>query len=197
LLTVPSPKESAVATPPVIRLQRQLTLPCSLVLLFALCVGSVRVDAAQVGFVSPVLTSVVASPVQSSAIPVAGSSEMLVSGVGFTPGGLVYIAVHDQWAKIQHETRWVTASVPVLQPPQDLAPGAGFSVDSGGNIGEFFDIPVTVTTFPGDTQNPALGPVTSQSVTMPGIECAVSLMVQAYDRSTATWSNLVEVELGC
>jgi hypothetical protein len=32
---------------------------------------------------------------------------------------------------------------------------------------------------------------------MPGIACAVSLMIQAYDRSSATWSNLVEVDLGC
>ena len=143
------------------------------------------------------LTSVVASQVPSSEIMVSGTSEILVSGVGFSPGGLVYIAVHDQWGNLQHETRWVTASLPVLQPPQDLAPGEGFSVDPGGNIGEFFEIPVTASTVPGDNQNPALGPVTSQSVTMPGIECAVSLMIQAYDRSSATWSNMVEVDLGC
>jgi hypothetical protein len=128
---------------------------------------------------------------------VSGSSRIFVSGVGFTPGGLVFIAIHDQWANIQHETRWVNASMPVLQPPPDLAPGAGFSVDSGGNIGAFFTIPVAGLTVPPDTQNPALGPVVSQSVTMPGVDCAASLRVQAYDRSTATWSNLVDVNLGC
>jgi hypothetical protein len=166
-------------------------------MLIVVCLGSGRVASAQVGLVSPVLTSVVASQIQSSAIMVSGTSEILVSGVGFSPGGLVYIAGHDQGGTLQHETRWVTASLPVLQPPQDLAPGAGFSVDPGGNIGEFFTIPVAASTFPGDNQNPALGPVTSQSVAMPGIACAVSLMIQAYDRSTATWSNLVEVGLGC
>ena len=100
-------------------------------------------------------------------------------------------------AWLEHETRWVTASRYAYRPPQAVDPEEGFSFDSGGNIGELFEIPMAVSEFPGDPQNSALGPVTSQSVTMPGIDCTTSLTVRAYDRSTATWSNTVDVKLGC
>jgi hypothetical protein len=193
--SAPSPKELPMATHLVPRLYRQFSLTCALVLLFQLGLGSVHPSSAQVGFVSPVLTSVVASEVQSRDNMDSVTTQILVSGVGFSPGEPVFIAIHDQWATVQHETRWVIASMPVLQPPQDLDPGEGFSVDPGGNIGEFFEIPVT--TLPGGGQPPVLGEVASQSVTMAGGVCATSLMVQAYDRLSATWSNLVEVNLGC
>jgi hypothetical protein len=148
---------------------------------------------------------VAVSAVQSSESGNSGTARILVSGVGFSPGEPVFIAIHDQWANVQHETRWVSASMPVLQPPQDLAPGEGFSVDPGGSIGEFFEIPVTVTALPGDNQNPVLGPATSQSVTMPGIACATSLMVRAYDRypppgaisSKSNWGAKGQAMHGC
>ena len=141
-----------MATRPITRRHRRFTLICSLVLLLQVGLGSVHPSSAQVGFVSPVLIPVVASAVQSIASMDSGTSRILVSGVGFSPGEPVFIAIHDQWANVQHETRWVTASMPVLQPPQDLAPGEGFSVDPGGNIGEFFEIPVTATALRGTTR---------------------------------------------
>jgi hypothetical protein len=127
----------------------------------------------------------------------ANSGEILIEGHGFTPGGLVFIAIHDQWGMTQHETRWITASEISYQPPQDLPPGEGFSFDTGGNFAESFKIEVGHIEVPNGSQNPALGPVTSQATTMPGVACTTSLMVMAYDRSTATWSNMAEVELGC
>ena len=127
----------------------------------------------------------------------AGPGELLIEGHGFTPGGLVFIVIHDMWGQTQHETRWISASEISLQPPQDLPHGESFSFDSGGNFGEFFQIETGTTEVPNGSQNPALGPVTSQPTTMPGVDCVHSLMVMAYDRSTATWSNMAEVELGC
>jgi hypothetical protein len=121
----------------------------------------------------------------------------MVLGTGFSQGGLVFIAIHDQWGVTEHETRWVTASTFTYQPPQDLDPGEGFSFNSGGNIGESFEIPMTVTGFPSDSQNPALGSVTSQPTTMSGVDCNTSLMVRAYDRSASAWSNTIDVDLGC
>ena len=140
-----------------------------------------------------------------STFPVIGPSvasdgrpgELLIEGHGFTPGGLVFIAIHDQWGMTQHEVRWVTASEISYQPPQDLPHGESFSFDSGGNFAEFFQIEIGTTAIPDGSQNPALGPVTSQPTTMAGVDCTASLMVMAYDRSTATWSNRAEVELGC
>lgn len=120
-----------------------------------------------------------------------------LNGTGFAPGGMVFIAIHDQWGNTQHETRWITASEISYQPPQDLPPGESFSFDTGGNFAETFQIEIGTTAVPDGSQNPALGPVTSQPTTMPGVSCAHSLMVMAYDRSSATWSNAVEVELGC
>ena len=126
-----------------------------------------------------------------------GSGEIVIMGHGFTPGGQVFIAIHDMWGQVQHETRWVTASEISYQPPQDLPPGEGFSFDTGGNFSEAFQIEIEAVAMPDGSQNPALGPVTSHPTTMAGVDCAHSLMLMAYDRSTATWSNLVEVELGC
>jgi hypothetical protein len=126
-----------------------------------------------------------------------GLGVLLIEGHGFTPGGLVFIAIHDMWGMTQHETRWVTASEISYQPPQDLPYDEGFSFDTGGNFAESFRIEVGSVEVPDGSQNPALGAVTSQPTAMAGVACAASLMVMAYDRSTAAWSNMAEVELGC
>lgn len=123
--------------------------------------------------------------------------EVVIAGHGFTPGGQVHIVIHDMWGAFQHETRWIAASEISYQPPQDLPPGEGFSFDTGGNFAESFQVPAGVAEVPDGSQNPALGPVTSMPTTMAGVGCATSLMVMAYDRTTAIWSNIVEISLGC
>ena len=89
---------------------------------------------------------------------------------------------------VLHETRWVTASTRSFQPPQDLPPGESFSFDSGGNIAEAFTMEWAAIESPR-----ALGQVT----TMDGVDCAAAVMVRAYDRSSATWSAMLDVDLGC
>lgn len=125
------------------------------------------------------------------------TSRIFISGRGFTPAGLVYIVIHDQWGMVSPKTRWVSASRATHLPPQTLAAGEGFSFDVGGNIAEGFDIVVNVPETPRDSQNPALGPVTGMPTTMNGSGCGTPLLVSAFDRSSATWSNTVEVTLGC
>ena len=156
------------------------TIRC-LVLLVVLCLGSTQIaSAAPAVITAPVLNTVVLS----SGLP----GDIMVSGHGFTPGGRVYIALYDQWGMVLHETRWVTASTHNFQPPQDLAPGAGFSFDTSGNIAE---------AFPLDWAVEASAPVLGHGTTMAGVDCAAAVMVRAYDRSTATWSAMVDVDLGC
>jgi hypothetical protein len=123
--------------------------------------------------------------------------DVIIAGHGFTPGHPVYIVIHDLWGTRQHENRWVTASEISYQPPPDLPPGEGFSFDTGGNIATTFHIDIEPAVVPGDSQNPALGPVTSSPTTMAGVDCATSLMVMAYDRTTAVWSDTVGITLGC
>jgi hypothetical protein len=179
-----------VATLTGARLRISFKRPVLSLLLVVLFWGSSSVPAvAQTEPASPVLNAVVASTTQPGTI--------MVSGTGFTQGGLVFIVIHDQWGNSNHENRWVVASKFTYQPPQDVDPDEGFSFDTGGNIGEVFELPMPEIEFPSDSQNPALGSVTSQPRIMDGVVCAMSLMVRAYDRSTATWSNVIEVNLGC
>jgi hypothetical protein len=121
----------------------------------------------------------------------------MVSGTGFTQGGLVFIAIHDQWGMTAHETRWIVASTYTYQPPQGVDPGEGFSFDTGGNIGELFEIPMTTSVSAGHSGISSEGLVTGQPTSMTGLDCTTSLMVRAYDRTTATWSSVIDVELGC
>ena len=74
----------------VVRFRSLVTLPLSLFVLIAFCIGTTPVAAAAQGAATgPVLNDVVAS----SGLP----GDIMVSGHGFTPGGLVYIAIYDQW----------------------------------------------------------------------------------------------------
>ncbi len=151
---------------------------------------------------SPTTTAQHAStfPVLTSAVPISAvPGSIMVTGNGFTHGGLVYIALYDQWGTALHETRWVTASVTVYQPSQNIAPGQGFSFDTGGNVAEVFEIVVEAASIsvPDGNQNPALNGSSSLPTTMPGVECETALMVRAFDQASADWSNILNVELDC
>jgi hypothetical protein len=175
-----STKESHVTTPTVAHFHRFHALPLSLLLL-VLCFGSAPVaTAAPVIVTGPELNTVVLS----SGLP----GDIMVSGHGFTPGGRVYIALYDQWGMVLHQTRWVTASSRSFQPPQDLAPGESFSFDTGGNIAEPFAMEWAALESAG---------LPGHITTMDGVDCAAAVMVRAYDRSSATWSAMLDVELGC
>lgn len=170
-----------MATHPIARHPRHLRVLFPMLLLGLLGLGSAPLaTAAPVVAPVPVLSTVV----RSSGLP----DEIMVSGHGFTPGGEVYVALYDQWGMVLHETRWVTASTRSYQPPQDLPPGESFSFDTGGNIAEAFALDWAVLD---------AAPVTGQVTTMDGIDCAAAVMVRAFDRSTAIWSAMLDVDLGC
>jgi hypothetical protein len=84
---------------------------------------------AQVAVPLPVLTSVADSMSAPDAI--------LVTGQGFTPGGDVFIAVHDPWGERSYETRWTTASQPVFDMLGHDDPMLGYR--RGGLVVESFN----------------------------------------------------------
>ncbi len=172
------------------RVHQLPSLLLSIVVLFAIGLGGGRgAVASSLPSVEPVITVGVSNSDLSGLI--------VVIGHGFTPGGRVYVAIYDVWGMTLHETRWIGASTAVIQPPQGLEPGTGFSVDSGGNIGELFTVALPTIDAPTDSQNPALGGPTGHVTTMDGVDCGTDLMVRAYDRSAATWSGTVEITVPC
>jgi hypothetical protein len=147
-----------------------------------------------VGLDSP--RPVVAQPVTSTGpvldavvVGTAAPGVVIVSGQGFTPLGRVYIAVYDRWGTTLHETRLVTTTETLLQPPEWPA--------TGGRFAEACTVEVGGTEGAAGIQTPAPGTIPSTPTAMASGPCPMPLMVRAYDRATATWSNIVDVELGC
>jgi hypothetical protein len=93
-----------------------------------------------------------------------------VTGMDFTAGGQVYLAIYDQMGAQLYETRWITASLPLLTltgPTGHEAaslPGSG----RGGMLREAF-----------------------------ANLCGATAMMRAYDLATVTWSNWLTVEPAC
>jgi hypothetical protein len=114
---------------------------------------------------------------------------VIVSGQGFTPLGRVHIAVYDRWGTTLHETRLVTTTETVLQPPEYPA--------TGGRFAEAFTVEVGGTKGAEEAQTPAPGTIPGTPTALASGPCTMPLMVRAYDRATATWSNIIDVELGC
>jgi len=143
--------------------------------------------------------------VMAAGAPPAGSA--LVTGQGFTAGGSVYVALYDRWSTsgTQHyETRWVTASETTFGANGSHDPAQGYI--AGGTISEHFGASETVYG-PNGSQDPATGYVqgtseisvdTSGSVgIVVGSRCDTSVMVRAYDTESATWSNMLDLTVGC
>ena len=190
---------------------------CFLVMFGFLFNGIASSSSAQPASVLPVLINAVTSAVNPGTI--------MVRGGNFSPGGLVYIALYDQWGATLHETRWVTASTTVYGPSGSQDPAQGFIAGSG--IGEWFE-QIRLTVYgPNGSQDPAqgyiAGDVGSRASTdaseavygpngsqdpaqgfVPGTTgaaitsgCDTPLMVRAFDQATASWSNTLDVDLGC
>jgi hypothetical protein len=93
-----------------------------------------------------------------------------ITGNDFTPGGRVYLAIYDQMGAQLYETRWISASLPMLAlmgPTGHEAaslPGSG----RGGTLREAF-----------------------------ANLCGATAMMRAYDLETVTWSNWLTVEPAC
>ncbi|MDQ3657878.1 MAG: hypothetical protein M3457_22735 [Chloroflexota bacterium] len=153
---------------------------------------SVAPLAPQSGAAQSVFQPTLTSATTSTALP----DSIVVSGSGFTPGGLVYIALYDRWGATLHETRWVIAGESIYQPTDSTDPGLGF--ESDGNIREAFEIATAAVYGPNGSQDPAQGYVAGDDGGRAfATACDAPLMVRAFDQRTASWSNLLDVEAAC
>lgn len=93
-----------------------------------------------------------------------------VTGSGFTAGGRVYLAIDDQAGIQPSETRWITASLPLVASTEltghEAAPGSGLG--RGGTFSETFD----------------------------HVDGATA-SIRAYDQATNTWSTWPAIEPIC
>ncbi|MEJ7901812.1 MAG: hypothetical protein WKF63_08175 [Thermomicrobiales bacterium] len=186
---------------------------CFLVLFGFGLTGLPGSTAAQSASTLPVISNAVASTVAPGAIE--------VSGERFSPGGLVYVALYDQWGATLHETRWVASSSTVYGANGSQDPAQGFV--AGGRIDESFahfrqtvygangsqdpaqgyiagdeGFQTREAVFgPNGSQDPAQGYVPGNSGEEFVTACDAPLMVRAFDQRTASWSNTLDVNLGC
>jgi hypothetical protein len=116
-----------------------------------------------------VLPAPSAAPTLSDASAMTQTSTLFtVSGVGFTVGGRVYLAIYDQMGAQLYETRWITASIPLLAVMGPTGHEAASITGHGGTLREAF-----------------------------ANLCGATAMMRGYDESTTTWSNWLTVEPAC
>jgi hypothetical protein len=96
------------------------------------------------------------------------SNLFTVSGAGFTAGGRVYLAIYDQMGAQLYETRWITASRPLLVVMGPTGHEAASINGYGGTLRASF-----------------------------ANLCEATAMMRGYDQVTTTWSNWVMVEHAC
>jgi hypothetical protein len=159
--------------------------------------------------VVPAIASAVALP----------SSVLTVRGDGFSPGGLVYLAVYDRWGAEVHDHRWTVASTAHFGPNGSADPAQGYvragaitevidlfpatvfgpngSQDPAQGYVRGVDAPVETIYGPNGSQDPAQGYVPGGNETALGTFCGRDLMVRAYDVASTSWSNLRDVTAGC
>jgi hypothetical protein len=149
------------------------------------------------------------------------STLLLIEGHGFTPGGLVYLAVYDRWGVENHAHVWTVASPAVFGPNGSADPALGYV--PAGTIQETIDLFAATVYGPNGSQDPALGYtpgfdavqasaavygpngsadpalgyVPAASQLSGGTVCARSLMVRAYDAEASTWSDTIDATSGC
>jgi len=182
-------------------------------LLFLVNLGMMAVPntgAAQAGTSFPLLSAATMTAVPGPFVTVAGA--------GFTHGGLVYIALYDQWGVTLQETRWTTASPEIFGPNGSMDPAQGYI--AGGLVSEGFElfreavygpngsmdpaqgyvagnyVPIETDAFygPNGSQDPAQGYVAAGTAQQ---SCTAPLMVRAFDQGQQAWSNTLDVSIGC
>jgi hypothetical protein len=130
--------------------------------------GSVEASRA-VRVSSSMLPAPSAAPALSDASATTHTSNLFtVSGAGFTAGGRVYLAIYDQMGAQLYETRWITASLPVLAVMGPTGHEAASINGYGGTLRASF-----------------------------ANLCGATAMMRGYDQVTTTWSNWLTVEPAC
>jgi hypothetical protein len=116
---------------------------------------------AHMTFPSPALTS--------AATTFRAPHTLMVTGVDFTPGGRVEVALYDASGTALLETRWTTATVSIyVRDWRDDATNPSVGFTRAGVISEAFEI-----------------------------SCGSTAKVRAYDQQTARWSDWLELHPGC
>lgn len=164
---------------------------------------------AQTGTSLPSLNPAIVSPIPFASLNVTGN--------GFTAGGIVFIALYDQWGRTLEETRWTTASTATYGANGSMDPVQGYA--TGGSITEVFELFRETTYGPNGSMDPALGyragvdvPMNQAIYGANGSQdpaqgyvgqdaakgtCNAPLMVRAYDQHQATWTDPVDATFGC
>lgn len=118
-----------------------------------------------------------------------------IAGTGFTPGGAVFVALHNSWGVERHEPRWLVASTSTYGPNGSQDPALGYR--PGGTIGAVFGMSYVIHG-PDGSQDPARGYVTVGATgEVVGSLCGDPLMARAYDAGTGEWSNVLDIDPGC
>ena len=137
---------------------------------------------------SPVLRATLATPPSVGLIA--------VSGDGFTPGGLVSIVLYDRWGQHVYAPVRTVASLGQYGPNGSVDPANGYVAP--GTIDSLVDFLPGETFGPNGSADPARGYVPGNTGTAgAGLPCGSQLMVRANDARTGTWTDLVDIEVGC
>jgi hypothetical protein len=96
--------------------------------------------------------------------------KIVVQGEGFSAGGRVYIAIYDEMGALLYETRWTTATpaVGITGTRAEVPEAHPITQTLGGNVYETF-----------------------------GGLCGARVLIRAYNKETATWSNWLAVAPLC
>jgi hypothetical protein len=123
------------------------------------------------------------------------SGLVVIHGDGFTPGGLVQIALTDhEGTQVFHEV-WTVATTAVYGPNGSTDPAQGYV--AAGSVTELVTLDGGAAYGPNGSQDPAQGYWAVDDPVNLGSICADDVAVQAYDAGTLTLSNTVDVSAVC
>jgi hypothetical protein len=123
---------------------------------------------------------------------------IFLAGAGFTPGGLVYLALFDQQGAVPDELRLNSDTLTAYGTNGSVDPAA----EPGGRaFGAAFAFSITATpTISGryGSADPAVGFVHGGTIaTSFTIPCGATMAVRAFDRTTGLWSTWAAADPGC
>jgi hypothetical protein len=110
------------------------------------------------------------APMLRGAFLTSVDGSVIVAGEGFTAGGRVYIAVHDELGATLYPTRWAVATpaIEITGARADVPESHPLTTVAGGRLHE----------------------------TIAGL-CGAHVIIRAYDAETAMWSNWVDASPFC
>jgi hypothetical protein len=136
------------------------------------------------------------TPVLSVAAAVALPSTLIkVEGEGFTPDGLVYIAIYDRWGEDDYGHVWAIAAHGHYGVSGSDDPDLGYV--PAGAIDVVIDLSPAMVYGPNGFQVPTVGIGLGDGQVIAEGACGRDLMVRAHDVEAAAWSNLLDVTASC